>query len=123
MLGVLPTPGSELFIAVAGQDRTTACPTPLFVCLTIGLILACFTFTTCLTLAPLSTFTAHSALTGFPTFAACLIQFFLSVIASSSLRAAVFMSCVLVQPGMLPGGGILWVRLWRDLGPLVLLVL
>ena len=113
--------GSELFITVAGQDWTTMHPTVLLMLMVLLLILVCLVFTThptftlamcpSLTLAPL------------PTLTACLVQLLLSVITPSSLGTAVFMHSMPICLGTLPGGGILQVRLRRDLGPLTLLVL
>ena len=124
MLGIMLVLSSKLFIAVAGQSGTTMCPALFLVRPVFCFILAHSTLVTCLIFATHLAFTMRSAFTMCPTFTTGL----LSLITSSCPGMPVFVRCPIVHTGcgcpvMLPRGGILWVRLWRGLGPLVLLIL
>ena len=108
MLGIPLVIGFKVFVSVAGQNRTTMCPTLLSTHMVLFFVLACPTFATHPALAAHLAFTTYLTLTMHPTFSAYLVQFLLSVIASSSFGVTAF---------------ILQLRLWRGLGPLVLLIL
>ena len=94
MLGVTVISGSQLLVAVTGQKGTATSPTRLptrFVLLLMAsLALAshlvfgtCVTLVASLTLTACPALTAHPALCALSAFAACLVQFPLSVVFAS----------------------------------------